>query len=96
MSSSKSRNKPKIRVEILSKADCCLCDTAKAVLLKARSKFDFAFREVDITRDPHLFDTYKEQIPVIFINGRKAFKYRIDPDELDRKLRRAGAAETQA
>jgi hypothetical protein len=29
---------------------------------------------------------YNDQVPVVFINGRKAFKYRMDEQEFLRKL----------
>ena len=40
---------------------------------------------VDITGDPELEARHREQIPVVFVAGRKAFKYRVEPV-------RAGAA----
>ena len=82
------------RVEILSKPDCCLCDEAKAVLLRVRSELPFELVETDITdptRDPALCARYATEIPVVFVDGRKAFKFRVDEAELRRKLARAGA-----
>ena len=37
---------------------------------------------VDISGDPELESAYREQIPVVFVAGRKAFKYRVEPLEL--------------
>jgi hypothetical protein len=34
---------------------------------------------------------YQNDIPVIFINGVKVFKHRVDPKEFKRKLRRLAA-----
>lgn len=81
-------SKKKVKIEIYSKADCHLCDVAKAILLKARQGIPFDFQEIDITDDPVLYEKYKEQIPVIFINGRKSFKYRVHEKELYKKLKR--------
>ncbi len=78
-------NKPKARVEIYSKPDCHLCDEAKAVLLRVRKRYPFELLEVDITQDGR-YDEFREQIPVIFVNERKAFKYRVDEREFIRKL----------
>ena len=79
-------NSKEIKVEIYSKSDCHLCDEAKSVLLAAQRKFFFDLIEVDITADKILFEEYKEQIPVIFINDRKVFKFRINEKELHKQL----------
>jgi glutaredoxin len=39
---------------------------------------------VDIDADPELRRTYNDQVPVVFIDGRKAFMYRMsERDFLD-------------
>ena len=67
-----------IRVEIYSKSDCPLCDEAKAVLLEVRRDVEFELVEVDITLDPALFERYRCDIPVVFVNAKKAFKHRLE------------------
>ncbi|MCG8606673.1 glutaredoxin family protein [bacterium] len=76
----------KVRVEIYSKPDCHLCDDAKALLNKARKSYPFEMIETDISEDDALFQEYKEQIPVVFINGRKAFKFKVDEDVFRKRL----------
>ncbi len=80
------RKSKKIKVEIYCKPDCHLCDEAKSVLLAAQKKFFFNLIEVDITTDKVLVEKYKEEIPVVFINDRKAFKFHIDENELSKRL----------
>ncbi|MCZ6820134.1 MAG: glutaredoxin family protein [Calditrichaeota bacterium] len=88
-----SRNsKTQIKVEIFSKRDCPLCDIAKAILVKVQEEIPFELQTIDITGDRELFSEYKEQIPVIFINGSKAFKYRVDESELRKRLVRHAPA----
>lgn len=70
-----------------TKSDCSLCEAMKQVVFEVRREIPFEFREIDITEDPHLGETYKEQVPVLFIDGRMAFKYRVDPIALKRRLR---------
>ncbi len=82
------RKSKKIKVEIYSKSDCHLCDEAKSVLSKVKQEIPFDFFEVDITSNRELFTEYKEQIPVVFICGKKAFKFRVNEKELRRKLLR--------
>ena len=76
-------------VEILSKPDCHLCHEAKTLLQALQASHSFALQEVDITTEADLLERYREEIPVVFINGRKAFKYRVDPTQFVRALRRA-------
>lgn len=76
----------KPRVTLYTRVGCCLCDDAKRVLLEARGRTDFDYEEVDIDGDPDLRRLYNEEVPVIAVNGRKAFKYRVDMKEFLRLL----------
>jgi glutaredoxin len=73
-------------VTLYTRTGCCLCDDAKRVILDARRRTDFAYEEIDIDRDPELVRRYNDEVPVIAINGLKAFKYRVDVKELLKKL----------
>ena len=42
--------------------------------------------EIDIDGDPELVRLYNVEVPVVTINGRKAFKYKVDMNELLKKL----------
>jgi len=77
-------------VEIYSKTDCHLCEEAKEILRRVQREIPFELTEIDISGESPLFEHLKEDIPVVFINGRKAFKYRIDEGKLRRRLRRGG------
>ncbi|MBI3796610.1 MAG: glutaredoxin family protein [Deltaproteobacteria bacterium] len=48
----------------------------------------FTLEETDISLDPELEARFGQEIPVLFINGRKAFKYRLTAGELRRRLAR--------
>ncbi len=74
------------RVTLYTRAGCCLCDDAKRVLESARQRAGFDFEEIDIDGDADLRSRYNDEVPVITINGRKAFKYRVSESELLRKL----------
>jgi glutaredoxin len=78
-------------IEIYSKPGCHLCDIAKEVLMEAKQKFEFEIREINIENDEELFKKYQYDIPVIRINGRKAYKYKIDPADLQRRLAKGAA-----
>ena len=74
------------RVTLYTRVGCCLCVDAKAVIEAARRRAAFEYAEVDIDSDPELVRLYNDEIPVITINGRKAFKYRIEMNEFLKKL----------
>jgi glutaredoxin len=80
--------KPKPRVTLYTRAGCCLCDGARQVLAAARGRADFDYEEFDIDIDgnPELLRLYNDEVPVIAINGVKAFKYRVDMNEFLKKL----------
>jgi glutaredoxin len=75
-----------VEVRVYSAAGCHLCDVAKEVLVREREFRDFEIVEVDIAGDDELEAAYREQIPVVFVAGRKAFKYHVDVSELRRRL----------
>lgn len=74
------------KVTLYTRAGCCLCDDAKRVLLAARGRAEFDYEEVDIDGDAELRRRYNDEVPVIAINGAKAFKYRLDMREFLKKL----------
>jgi len=83
-------------VELFSKADCHLCDEAKAVLERVQKQIPFKFREFKLTAGDHNFDEFKEMFPVVLINKVPVFKYRVSENMLKIKLQQvAGDARTQ-
>jgi glutaredoxin len=77
-----------VEVEIYSRPGCHLCDEAKAVIEQVRRRFAFGLRVINIETDPELEKQYGEQIPVVFINGDKAFTYHVDESEFEEKVKR--------
>jgi hypothetical protein len=56
------------------------------VILALRREVAFEFREVDIGWSGDLYEDYKHDIPVVEVDGKRAFKYRVDPAALRKKL----------
>ena len=73
-------------VIVYSRKQCHLCDEVKQKLHRLASSGQFHWRDVDIDTDPELQRLYNEEVPVVFINGRKAFKYTLDEKEFRKKL----------
>lgn len=82
-------------VELYGKPDCHLCDEAKVLLKQLQSQYPFTLHEINIADHDDLDKRFAEEIPVIFIDGRKAFKYRIDPQQFIRRLRRNQTAKNR-
>lgn len=78
-------------VLVYSRIGCHLCDVVKETLKHAQGKADFVWHEVDIDTDARLLKEYNDQIPVVFIDGWKAFKYHMDESKFLRAL--AGRAQ---
>lgn len=75
-------------VTIYSRPGCHLCDEAKTAIGASGCAGEYSLEEVNIDDDPALRDRYGYDIPVVFINGIKVFKHRVEPAEFRRKLRR--------
>jgi glutaredoxin len=73
-------------VVVYSRKGCHLCDIVKEKLAQAQAEAAFEWREVDIDADSELKEKYNDQVPVVFIDGRKAFKYRMDAREFLKAL----------
>ena len=75
-----------IEVVVYSKPGCCLCDDVKEKLKTLQATHAFNLRVVNILEDPEAHQEFKEEIPVVFINGKKAFKYYLDEKQFLKKL----------
>ena len=76
----------KASVIIYSRPGCHLCEEAKASIRAAGCDDEFILEEVNIDEDSNLRDSFQFDIPVVFINGVKVFKHRVDSREFKRKL----------
>jgi glutaredoxin len=70
--------RPQPRIRLLSRPGCHLCDDARDVIAAVCAETGDSFAEVDITTDDELMATYREQIPVTFIDGRQHDYWRVD------------------
>ena len=79
---------PVHQVVLYSRKDCHLCDEVKATLARLEPRGGFTWTEVDVDSDPELVRQFTDEVPIVFIDGKKAFKYRMD----ERDFLRARAA----
>jgi len=77
------------RIVLYAGSGCHLCDRARQTLSAAQAELGFKLEEVDITGDAELEARYREWLPVVEIDGERAFVYFVDAAALRRKLARA-------
>ena len=73
-------------VVVYSRKGCHLCEVVKESLAKLSRRGSFIWTEIDVDSDAELRRQYNDQVPVVFIDGRKAFKYHMDEQEFLRRL----------
>ncbi len=76
----------KARVILYTRPGCHLCDEAKEAMLAARCADEYTLDEVNIESDPRLLNAYRNDIPVVFINGIEAFRHRVPTEDFRRRL----------
>ena len=68
---------------------CHLCERARDTLVEVAADTDFQLTEVDISGDPELEAIHREWLPVVEIDGERAFVYFVDEAALRRRISRA-------
>jgi|TARA_B100001964_G_scaffold214160_1_gene251564 glutaredoxin len=74
------------RLVVYSKPDCPLCDILKAQLDSLDARVALDVKIVDITTDASLEEDFRLEVPVLFVDGRKAAVGKIEDAELVRIL----------
>jgi glutaredoxin len=77
------------KVTLFHADGCHLCERAREQLAELREELAFDLREVDVTGDDELEARYRELLPVVEIDGERAFVYYVQPDGFRRRLARA-------
>jgi len=73
-------------VILYSRKGCHLCELVKETLAKLQRRGEFTWREVDVDSDDSLRREFNDEVPVVFIDGKKAFKYRMPERDFLRRL----------
>ncbi|PPG20782.1 glutaredoxin family protein [Rathayibacter toxicus] len=80
-----------VRLTLVGKPGCHLCDDARAVVQQVLAELDSAavavsFEEVSLLENPELQERFAEEIPVLLIDGRVHTYWRVGPARLRRAL----------
>jgi glutaredoxin len=73
-----------LKVQLYTIKGCSLCVVAREIILRVLEEIPFEFHEVDIESKDDLYERFKEDVPVVLVNGEPAFTRRVS----ERKLRR--------
>jgi len=76
----------KAEVILYTRPGCHLCDEAKRAIENSGCAESYTLTEVNIETSEQLLDQYRNEIPVITINGVEAFRHRVNSEEFRRKL----------
>ena len=76
-----------IHIDLYSRPGCHLCDEAKAVIEPLVNKYGIVLKVTDVDSEAKLRDAYGWDIPVVLIEGTEAFRHRVEPQALERKLK---------
>ena len=71
-----------LRVTFYTKAGCHLCEDARDMLDEIATQKTYELTEIDIRRDPGIFERYRYRIPVVMINETLVAEGRIEYSEL--------------
>jgi glutaredoxin len=77
-----------IEVTIYTRSDCELCREMEEIIERELPRFEARVVRVCIDGNAELEARHGQEVPVLFVNGRKAFKYRCKASELRRRLLR--------
>jgi len=81
-----------IRLTLYGRADCHLCHEMRLVVDEVVRDFEgMDVVEVDVDGDPALVRAYGDDVPVLCVNGVRAFEHRVDATALRARLARERA-----
>jgi Glutaredoxin-like domain (DUF836) len=77
-----------IELLLYTRHDCELCREMEQVIENELPRFDARLERIAVDGNRELEARFGLEVPVLFVNSRKAFKYRCTARELRRRLER--------
>lgn len=75
-----------VQLTLYSRPGCHLCEEMHAVAAAVADEMGARFEDVDVDADPALAARYDLEIPVLCVNGEKAFSIRVTAAALRARL----------
>jgi hypothetical protein len=76
----------RLRLELYTRAGCHLGEDLRAICLRLADEVALELVEVDVESDPTLARECGSEVPVLYVEGRKAVRFRTSERELRRIL----------
>ena len=76
------------RVVIYTSEGCTLCERALEVVREVQAVVELDLEVVDIAGDEELERRYREQLPVVEVDGERVFVHFVDQEALRERLLR--------
>lgn len=70
------------RVVVLGRPGCHLCDEAVPVVAAVTAELGLGYAVLDIDEHPQLLAAYGDEIPVVFVGGRRHSYWKVDAARL--------------
>ncbi|TMB50976.1 MAG: glutaredoxin family protein [Deltaproteobacteria bacterium] len=80
-----------VQLTLYTRAQCPLCHEMRAVIERVARDVPLALELIDVDTDAALAAAYGDEVPVLAINGRRAFAVRVDAGALRARLARERA-----
>ena len=77
-----------VRITVYSRPGCHLCEEMRDVAAAVARESGAELEEVDVDADPAIAAMYDLEVPVLCIDGVKAFSVRVTPALLRERVRR--------
>lgn len=75
-------------VTVFTRENCHLCEEALSTIRRVAGEVGrpVDLETVDVDEDADLRERYGERVPYVLVDGRPAFKFRVDEADLRRRL----------
>jgi hypothetical protein len=67
-----------VKVEVISRHGCHLCEIAESVVKEVKREMDFELAISYVDEDKDLNEKYGEEVPVTLINGERHDYFKVD------------------
>jgi glutaredoxin len=74
------------KVLLYKKDNCRLCDEAETLLERLRKEKKFFLERILVEDNTDMFERFGNKVPVVFINDRMVFEFKLDEKAFLRKL----------
>ncbi len=74
------------KVLLYKKENCSLCDEAESILERLKKEKKFFLERITLEPNTDLFERFENKVPVVFINEKLLFEFKLDEGAFLRKL----------